>query len=103
AKFWLHFDTINFNHTDWAYNPGIRCPRPHQPPDAPATLNHPFPETMVVPFFYPNPVTGQAVPPAVGETRYWQGNWPGEWGGACGKRPDAPTMHTPGGARAQAR
>lgn len=88
SKFWLVFDTINYNHRDWANNPGIRCPSERVPPDGPTTFYHPFPETGVVPFHYPNPVTGEAVPSPVTETRYWIGNWPGEFGGPCGKRED---------------
>lgn len=94
SKFWLAFDTINYNTPNWANAPGIRCPSPTVKPDAPSTFHHPFPETGVIPFHYPNPVTGQAVPEPVGQTRYWTGNWPGEFGGRCGKR-DVPPLSTP--------
>ena len=90
SKFWLVFDTINYNQRDWANNPGIRCPSKTVPPDAPSTLHHPFPETAVVPFYYPNPVTGDPVQTPITETHYWIGNWPGEFGGPCGKREDFP-------------
>jgi len=86
AKFWMAFDTINYNQRDWATNPKIRCPNPAVPPDAPPTFHHPFPETGVIPFHYPNPVTGKPVQAPVTDTRYWIGNWPGEFGKECGKR-----------------
>ena len=85
AKFHLTFDTINYNFSDWATNPGIRCPKAEVTPDAPGTPYHPFPETAVVPFHYPNPVTGKDILQHVTDSRYWVGNWPGEFGGPCGK------------------
>jgi len=88
AKFTMTFDTINYNQRDWATNPGIRCPNPNVPPDAPSTFHHPFPETGVIPFHYPNPVTGQPIQTPVTDTRYWIGNWPGEFGKECGRRAD---------------
>lgn len=88
SKFRLTFDTINFNHTDWSTNPAIRCPNPDYPPDEPSTFHHPFPENGVVPFHYPHPVTGEQIPGYVTDTRYWYGNWPGEFGKGCGKRED---------------
>lgn len=90
SKFWLAFDTINFNHRDSAINPAIRCPSDRSEPDAPASQHHPFPEFAIAPFHYPNPVTGEDIPGYVNPTRYWEGNWPGEFGGPCGKRADAP-------------
>ncbi len=36
-------------------------------------------------------VTGQMPPDVTGKQQYWIGNWPGEFGGPCGVRPDAPT------------
>lgn len=86
SKFWVAFDTINYNHRDWATNPAMCCPNPSVPPDAPGTVYHPFPETGVIPFHYPNPVTGQPIQQPVTDTRYWIGNWPGEFGKECGKR-----------------
>lgn len=86
SKFWLVFDTINYNQRDWAVNPKIRCPSERVPPDAPHSFYHPFPETGVVPFHYPNPVTGEEVPAPITDQRYWIGNWPGEFGGPCGIR-----------------
>jgi len=91
SKFWLVFDTINYNQRDWATNPAVRCPNPNVPPDAPSTFHHPFPETGVIPFHYPNPVSGAPIPQYVTDTRYWIGNWPGEFGKECGKRPETPT------------
>lgn len=88
SKFNVTFDTINYNQRDWATNPALRCPNPDVKPDAPATPYHPFPETGVIPFHYPNPVTGQPIQQPVTDTRYWFGNWPGEWGKGCGKRSD---------------
>jgi hypothetical protein len=86
SKFAVMFDTINYNQRDWATNPAIRCPNPAVAPDAPATPYHPFPETGVIPFHYPNPVTGQPIQQPITDTRYWIGNWPGEFGKKCGKR-----------------
>ncbi|GAB1257496.1 hypothetical protein NBRC116494_19980 [Aurantivibrio plasticivorans] len=88
SKFWLVFDTINYNHRDWASNPRVRCPSNTVKPDGPSTFHHPFPETGVVPFHYPNPVTGEPIETPVTDTKYWIGNWPGEFGGPCGKRSD---------------
>lgn len=28
SKFWVAFDTINYNHRDWATNPAMCCPNP---------------------------------------------------------------------------
>ena len=89
GRFNLTFDTINLDWADWVNNPGVRCPNPNARPDAPVTPYHPFPETAVIPFHDPNPVTGERIPEKVGETRYWVGNWPGEFGGPCGKRGEA--------------
>ena len=41
SKFWVAFDTINYNQRDWATNPAISCPNPAVPPDTPATFYHP--------------------------------------------------------------
>jgi hypothetical protein len=95
AKFWLSFNTISYNFRDFATNPSIRCPSKTSPPDAASTLHHPFPEVAMVPFTYPNPVTGKPIEPYVDPTHYWQGNWPGEFGGPCGKRADAPKPVAP--------
>ena len=89
GKFWLSFNTINYDHRDWAANPRIRCPRPGVTPDAPSSFHHPFPESGIIPFHYPNPVTGKPIKEYVNPERYWEGNWPGEFGGPCGKRADA--------------
>jgi hypothetical protein len=51
--------------------------------DLPTTWYHPYPENGVFPFHYPNPVTGADVPDMLDSTRYWIGNWPGEFG-QCG-------------------
>jgi hypothetical protein len=93
SRFSLSFDTSNFNHTTWANQPSMRCPSDKvPPPDAPFLFYHPFPETGVVPFHFPNPVTGEPIPEYVNPIRYWQGNWPGEFGTACGPRPNAATL-----------
>lgn len=52
--------------------------------DAPTTWYHPYPETGVFPFHYPNPVTGEDIPPMVAEGDYWIGNSPEEFG-RCGR------------------
>jgi hypothetical protein len=88
GKFKVTFDTINYNQKDWALKPGIRCPNPQHPPDEPTTFYHPFPETAVIPFHYPHPVTGKPIEGYVTDTRYWFGNWPGEFGKGCGRRED---------------
>jgi hypothetical protein len=88
SKFHLTFDTINFNHKDWTTKPAIRCPNPDYPPDEPTTFYHPFPENGVVAFHYPHPVTGKPIQGYVTDTRYWFGNWPGEFGKGCGRRED---------------
>jgi hypothetical protein len=91
ARFSLVFVTQNYNDRDWATNPEMRCYNPsvEVKPDAPAPFYHPFPEEGVIPFEFANPVTGQPIPEPVGAQHYWQGNWPGEFGGPCGVRPDA--------------
>ena len=48
--------------------------------DAPTTWYHPYPETGVLSFHFPNPVTQEFPPDVTGSTRYWIGNWPGEYG-----------------------
>ncbi len=48
--------------------------------DEPTTWYHPWPETGVLAFHFPNPVSGKYPPDVTGETRYWIGNWPGEYG-----------------------
>jgi hypothetical protein len=50
------------------------------PPDAPTTWYHPYPEAGALPFHYANPVTGEMPPEALDPTHYWRGNWPGEEG-----------------------
>lgn len=90
-RFSLVFDTLSYHAGDWAQHPVIRCPRADVPkPDKPYTYYHPFPEVGVTPFEFPNPVTGKPIPEFINPTHYWQGNWPGEFGGPCGSRPDAP-------------
>lgn len=96
GRFSLIFDAMDVRPgQDWAKGPitPLRCPgRPGRPkPDAPHTFFHPFPEVGVIPFEFPNPVTGQKIPDWVNPQHYWQGNWPGEFDGTCGMRPDAPT------------
>ncbi len=53
--------------------------------DAPTTWYHPYPESGVFPFHYPNPVTGRPIEAPLDPTHYWIGNWPGEFG-QCGHR-----------------
>jgi len=53
---------------------------PSKTADAPTTWYHPWPETGVLAFHYPNPVTGKFSPDTTGKTQYWTGNWPGEFG-----------------------
>lgn len=86
SKFKIDFDAPNWSERDLATKPAIRCPHPTVKPDEPGSEHHPFPETGVVAFHYPHPVTGEQIPVRVGETRYWVGNWPGEFGGPCGVR-----------------
>lgn len=57
--------------------------------DKPTTWYHPWPETGVLPFSFPNPVTGEYPEDHVGQTQYWIGNWPGEFG-KTGTKPVAP-------------
>lgn len=88
SKFWLPLSTTGYNFTTWAETPSYSgCPSAEYPPDRPSTYYHPFPEVYVVPFHYPNPVTGEEVPQNgyLDPTRYWQGNWPSEWG-RCGRQ-----------------
>ncbi len=90
SKFWLPMTTTGFNHTTWAQNPSYSgCPSEAFPPDLPTTAYHPFPEVYVVPFHYPNPVTGEEIPQNgyTDPRRYWLGNWPDEWG-ECGRQPE---------------
>jgi hypothetical protein len=99
SRFSLSFDTSDFNHTTWANAPSMRCPSGKAPPpDAPFLFYHPFPETGVVPFHFPHPVTGEPIGDYVNPIRYWQGNWPGEFGTTCGVRTDARTTPEPGQA-----
>jgi hypothetical protein len=92
SRFSLSFDTSDFNHLNWANAPSMRCPSDKvPPPDAPHLLYHPFPETAVVPFHFPNPVSGEPIGEYVNPIRYWQGNWEGEFGTSCGVRADAAT------------
>lgn len=87
-RFNLSFDTSDWNDRNWEETTRIRCPRPNAPtPDDAFLVHHPFPEHATAPFAEPNPVTQQKIPDYVNPTRYWQGNWPGEFGGPCGKRP----------------
>ena len=86
-RFQLSFDAVNFNDRDWAAAPEVRCPRASAPPpDGAPSVSHSFPEHAVAPFDYPNPVTGETPASYINPTRYWVGNWPGEFGGECGKR-----------------
>ncbi len=56
--------------------------------DAPTTWYHPWPETGVLPFSFPNPVTGEYPSDNVNPTRYWIGNWSEEEFGQTGVRPE---------------
>lgn len=88
-RFDLSFDTSDWNDRNWEATTAIRCPRPEAPPpDEPFQVHHPFPEHATAPFAEPNPVTREKIPDYVNPTRYWQGNWPGEFGGPCGRRPE---------------
>lgn len=89
SKFWLPFTTTGYNFTTWATEPGYSgCQSADFPPDAPTTNYHPFPEVYVVPFHYPNPVSGKEVPENgyTDPQQYWNGNWPGDDGQKCGPR-----------------
>jgi len=89
-RFNLSFDTSDWNDRGWEATTSIRCPRANAPtPDAPFMVHHPFPEHATVPFAEPHPVTQHRIPDYVNPTRHWQGNWPGEFGGPCGVRPEA--------------
>lgn len=89
-RFNLSFDTSDFNDNNWTMQPGIRCPRKNVPaPDDAHVLYHPFPESATVPFHFPHPVTGNAIPAPANPIRYWQGNLPSEFFGECGKSPNA--------------
>ena len=86
SKFYLPFNTTGYNFTNWATEPGFSgLPSTEFPPDEPTTNYHPFPEVYVVPFHYPNPVTGNEVPQNgyTDPTRYWIGNWGDDWGQAA--------------------
>lgn len=86
SKFYLPFTTTGYNFTTWVNEPGFSgCVSTEFPPDAPTTNYHPFPEVYVVPFHYPNPVTGKEVAENgyTSPERYWKGNWPDDWG-QCG-------------------
>lgn len=99
-RFSLVFDAIDYDFDEWANKPGMRCPPPQvPPPDAPFTYYHPFPETGVIPFHFPNPVTGKPIREYVNPTRYWEGNWPGEFKKVCGVRADAPKQAAPTNSR----
>ena len=95
-KFYLPFTTTGYNFTTWSDTPGYSgCQSAEYPPDAPTTNYHPFPEVYVVPFHYPNPVSGKEVPENgyTDPTHYWIGNWPGQEG-QCGHEPTMTTMTT---------
>lgn len=88
-KFYLPFTTTGYNFDKWASEPGYSgCQSADFPPDEPTTSYHPFPEVYVVPFHYPNPVSGKEVPENgyTDPTHYWIGNWPGQEG-MCGREP----------------
>jgi len=53
---------------------------PYPDADGPTTWYHPWPETGVLPFHFPNPISGKFPPDVAGDQKYWQGNWPGEFG-----------------------
>ena len=79
SKFkYVHYFMVQFE--DLQVIPGYsRWPDKDNPPDAPTTWYHPFPEAGVMPFHFPNPVTGETAPEIVDPTHYWIGNWPGEF------------------------
>ncbi|MFX1363963.1 MAG: nuclear transport factor 2 family protein [Promethearchaeota archaeon] len=80
SKFkYIHIFMVHFE--DLKVNPQYsRWSDPNNPADEPTTWYHPFPETGVMPFHFPNPVTGEMPPEIVDPTHYWVGNWPGEFG-----------------------
>lgn len=43
---------------------------------APTTWYHPWPETGILPFHFPNPVTGEFPPDVTGKERFWNVNQP---------------------------
>ncbi|HEY3882624.1 MAG TPA: nuclear transport factor 2 family protein [Trebonia sp.] len=90
SKFkYVHVFCVTFE-PDGSVTPGYSTP-PSGREDDPTTWYHPWPETGVLPFHYPNPVTGQFPPDTTGSQHYWIGNWPGEFGR---------TGHHPPGAEA---
>jgi hypothetical protein len=77
SKFkYVHAFAVTFE-PDGTVSPGYST-QPSGREDAPPTWYHPWPETGVLPFHYPNPVTGQYPPDTTGQQHYWTGNWPEE-------------------------
>jgi len=64
---------------DGSITPGYST-APDGTADASTTWYHPWPETGTLPMHFPNPVTGEKSPELTGTTKYWIGNWPGEFG-----------------------
>lgn len=75
---YVHDFAVTFQ-KDGTVTPGYST-APSGREDAPTTWYHPWPETGVLPFHYPNPVTGKFPPDTTGSQQYWIGNWPGEFG-----------------------
>ena len=76
---YVHYFVVTYK--DLKVVPGYsRWPDTDQPPDAPTTWYHPFPEAGVLQYHYPNPVTGEMPREVLDPTHYWKGNWPGEFG-----------------------
>jgi hypothetical protein len=79
SKFkYIHAFAVTFE-ADGTVSPGYST-APSGREDGPVTWYHPWPETGVLPFHYPNPITGQFPPDTTGGQHYWVGNWPGEFG-----------------------
>jgi hypothetical protein len=79
SKFkYVHVFCVTFE-ADGSVTPGYST-APSGREDGPTTWYHPWPETGVLPFHYPNPITGDFPPDTTGDQHYWVGNWPGEFG-----------------------
>jgi hypothetical protein len=75
---YVHNFAVTFE-PDGSVTPGYST-APSGREDGPTTWYHPWPETGVLPFHYPNPVSGKFPPDITGAEHYWIGNWPGEFG-----------------------
>lgn len=79
SKFkYVHTFSAKFNR-DGTITP-LYSTAPDKTADAPTTWYHPWPETGTLKHHFPNPVTGEYPPELTGPTKYWIGNWPGEFG-----------------------